>query len=624
MNKMIKAFLMILFQTNLLIAQLSITNLSANFTIDFDNTVSGINNGQFNGTGLNSSPSSGQIDSDGIRVTGLSDGDATFGGTHEAGDFARGTSVGDETTGGLYSFEVSTGNYALGIQPGTGDWTPGTIEIKIDNSTGSTIKKLEISYNIYVFNNAGRSNSFNFSYSDDGSTFQSVSSIDFTSATVADGSPTWSANSKSIIISVNVSNGSTFFLRWEGDDIGGSGSRDEFALDDVIIKAESDDIDVIITEVADHTTADYTYVEVYNNNSFAIDVEGWTITERYDPDNVAERVVEFITSNQQNTNGANYLTLNSGEYLLILRNKDEASNFKTNHTINDNTAIFSSTTQSIAMTGDERYLLSDALGNAIDYFGEWNYADNSSFRVTDSKCYERKNGSSSDGQISNNWNETDNSSYTYTPGSVNTTVLPVELTNFFGYAKKGNAYLHWTTATELNNYGFLVQRSDPPISIGHPFSGIKFQAWEDVGFVPGHGTSYSEKQYSFVDHTPSVGIIRYRLKQIDLDGSYEYSNTIQINTGESHSDRFYSTAYPNPFNPTTTIIYTIPTTAINQRIRIKIYDVLGREVTTLLDKIKAPGKYKVNLDGSDLPSGVYYYSIQYEDKIIVEKIILVK
>ena len=221
-----------------LFGQLSISSLGTSYTIDFDNTVSGINSGQFTGTGFQSSPSSGQIDSDGIIATGFSS-SLSFGGTGTSGDFARGTDDGAVTTGGLYAFLVSSSNYGLGVQPGGSDFTPGTIVMKISNGTGSTITSLFVSYKVYVYNDKNRANSFNFSHSADNSSYESISNLDLTSTATAAGSPSWSASTKTVVVPVSISNSSVYYLKWTGDDESGSGSRDEFALDDVVIYASS-------------------------------------------------------------------------------------------------------------------------------------------------------------------------------------------------------------------------------------------------------------------------------------------------------------------------------------------------------------------------------------------------
>lgn len=206
------------------------------YTIDFDNTVSGVNNGQFNGSGFTNTPSTGQINSQSWAITGWSDGALAFGGTQTTGDFARGASNGGVSTGGTYAFQVSSGNYALGFQPGGSDWAPGSATLKMQNQTGNAITSMYISHKVYVYNDQGRSNSFNFSYSDDDVSYTNVPELDLTSVELADASPSWKAYYKVALISgLNVSDGDYFYLRWAGADVGGGGSRDEFALDDISV-----------------------------------------------------------------------------------------------------------------------------------------------------------------------------------------------------------------------------------------------------------------------------------------------------------------------------------------------------------------------------------------------------
>lgn len=124
-------------------AQWSITN-SGTFTISFDATVSGVTNGQYAGSGFQSSPSAGQLDSDAWAAAGWSDGDLTFGGTGTTGDYARGNSTGGVGTGGFYSFG-SAGDRWFGIQPGGSDFAPGTITLRVQNNTGAPINTFELS-----------------------------------------------------------------------------------------------------------------------------------------------------------------------------------------------------------------------------------------------------------------------------------------------------------------------------------------------------------------------------------------------------------------------------------------------------------------------------------------------
>ncbi len=210
-------------------------------TIDFDNTVSGVNNGAFTGTGFQSSPTAGQLDSDAWAVTGWSNGNLAFGGTQTtaATDYTRGITGGGVTTGGIYGYDVDATvggvNRALGIQPGGSDWAPGTLTLRVQNSSGSPIASVSVDYTVYVRNDQGRANSFNFSYSTDNTTYTSVASADLTSTATLDALGLVS-NSRSVSVTgLTVTDGSFFYLQWSGADVSGAGSRDEFALDDIDI-----------------------------------------------------------------------------------------------------------------------------------------------------------------------------------------------------------------------------------------------------------------------------------------------------------------------------------------------------------------------------------------------------
>ena len=214
---------------------LQITSMNTDFIIDFDNTTNA-NNGTFDGSGFSPSPSVGQLNSETLAVTGLSDGNLAFGGTATSGDFARGTSTGGVGTGGIYAFQTSTGNFSLGVQPIGSDFAPGTLTLKVQNQTGQEVNEVDLSYIIYVFNNEGRSSSLNFSYSDNDINYTGVTALDFTTPEIADVSPVWVNHDKSTIIrGLSIADGGFFYLRWTGDDVSGSGSRDEFSLDDISV-----------------------------------------------------------------------------------------------------------------------------------------------------------------------------------------------------------------------------------------------------------------------------------------------------------------------------------------------------------------------------------------------------
>jgi len=149
--------------------------------------------------------------------------------------------------------------------------------------------------------------------------------------------------------------------------------------------------------------------------------------------------------------------------------------------------------------------------------------------------------------------------------------LPVELVSFIGKVKDQKVYLKWSTATEVNNYGFEIQRS------------IQTGKWDLLGFVEGHGNSNSVKEYSFIDaEVNSSGIYSYRLKQIDNDGSYEFSKTIEVNFNVPNKFEL-SQNYPNPFNPSTAISFNLPESG---KVILKIYNIMGEEIKTLVEGYK--------------------------------------
>ncbi|MDQ7817929.1 MAG: ice-binding family protein [Melioribacteraceae bacterium] len=193
--------------------------------------------------------------------------------------------------------------------------------------------------------------------------------------------------------------------------------------------------------------------------------------------------------------------------------------------------------------------------------------------------------------------------------TINSDVLPVELTSFTAELKNNSVELYWTTATEINNYGFNVE--------------LKIENGElnKIGFVQGHGNSNSPKEYSFTDSPFGGTKFKYRLKQIDFDGAYEYSDEIEVNLNPPSKLTLVQN-YPNPFNPTTIISFEIP---VKSNVVIKVYNVIGSEIADLLNEEKLPGRHQVEFNASYLPSGIYFYSINAgELKPIMKKMILLK
>ena len=191
----------------------------------------------FTGGGFASSPAAGQLDSDNWIGQGINGNSMAYGGSRVANGWARGASAGGVTgngTGGFWGFDISNGgtvDRALGFQPTNSDFVPGYVEWRIQNNTGSTITEIDIAYDIYVSNDRPRSSSFNFSFfDDDGETL--VSSLDFSSPQASTGA-NWAQTARSATLNVNVADGNFVYFRWTTNDAGGSGQRDELALDNV-------------------------------------------------------------------------------------------------------------------------------------------------------------------------------------------------------------------------------------------------------------------------------------------------------------------------------------------------------------------------------------------------------
>lgn len=200
--------------------------------------------------------------------------------------------------------------------------------------------------------------------------------------------------------------------------------------------------------------------------------------------------------------------------------------------------------------------------------------------------------------------------------------LPVELSTFNVNTVEGSkAELSWETATEINNHGFSVERSVK--SNGFEKSTENAQ-WEEVAFVRGHGNSNSPKFYSFTDENLVGGSkFMYRLKQIDIDGTFEYSDIIEIEVVPNKFELLQN--YPNPFNPSTLIRFTLPE---DTQLAINIYNLLGEKVVTILnDELKA-GFHQVNFNtnsaGYNLASGIYIYTLESKNFSQVKKMVLMK
>ncbi|MBI9072403.1 MAG: T9SS type A sorting domain-containing protein [Melioribacteraceae bacterium] len=201
---------------------------------------------------------------------------------------------------------------------------------------------------------------------------------------------------------------------------------------------------------------------------------------------------------------------------------------------------------------------------------------------------------------------------------INGQPLPVELVSFEASIADENVFLNWETATEVNNYGFDVQRSFLPAGTEELESS---EEWIKIGFVNGHGNSNSPKEYQFIDETANLsGKYKYRLKQIDVDGKFEYLPIAEVEI-DSPETYLLKQNHPNPFNPVTNISFTLPKVS---DVKLIVFDILGREVETIVNGTLNPGNHIYKFDASRLSSGVYYYQIQTNQFVETKKMNLLK
>ena len=175
-------------------------------------------------------------------------------------------------------------------------------------------------------------------------------------------------------------------------------------------------------------------------------------------------------------------------------------------------------------------------------------------------------------------------------------LVPVELVSFSASIIGTDVNLSWMTATELNNQGFEVERNTDQ------------NEWEKIGFVEGKGTTTLMNYYSYTDKSVNTGVYFYRLKQVDFDGSSEYSSVVEV---EVTIPRHFALQqnYPNPFNPSTKIQFSL---AADAKVMLKIFNILGQEISTLFNGNLAAGEHEVDFNATGLNSGVYLYQLNAE------------
>ncbi|MCX6165538.1 MAG: T9SS type A sorting domain-containing protein, partial [Ignavibacteriae bacterium] len=199
---------------------------------------------------------------------------------------------------------------------------------------------------------------------------------------------------------------------------------------------------------------------------------------------------------------------------------------------------------------------------------------------------------------------------------INESAMPVKLESFTSNVKGRNVMLKWSTSYEENNYGFEIERI--PVS-------QNAEKWSKIGFIKGNGNTNTKSDYNYSDSKLNSGKYQYRLRQIDYNGNYEYftlSSTMEVGLPGKFN---LSQNYPNPFNPVTKIDYEIPN---NSSVSIVLYDMSGKEVKSLVNANQSAGYYTIQLNASDLSSGVYFYRLIAQsngnNEILTKKLSVIK
>ncbi|MCB0481039.1 MAG: hypothetical protein KDC83_06375 [Flavobacteriales bacterium] len=543
---------------------ISISQNNVLYTIDFDNTVDGINNGAFNGGGLATNPVAGQLNSNGISILGMSDGDLAFGASGTTGDYARGSSSGGVSTGGIYAFQTSAGNYSLGFQPGGSDFTPGSAIIKLQNNTGDTIKEFLLSYHLYVYNDQGYATKGVVSYSTNGSQYARIDSA--YSDAVADGSPTWRKHGFSNFNqNLMIQNGAYFYLKFEFNDSSGSGSRDEMAIDDIrLISYKNNKTLVTAGQIEGNyntlningngsTVSATGNVQVFNQlklNNGLVNLNNFRMTLGSSSSDVVlsgGSASSYIYGGPLrmhiNSNTGNYLfpiganannyslvnidftssTLAAGSYIDAEASEGKHPQYDANVSIylNRYYTVTSSGISNPIYNIDLHYADSDVIGDEsslypVKYSGaSWQRPSNSTTIGTDTVGQ----GAVDVGNNKLTWTGVDG--FSIFSGAGNGTPLPIELKSFGGKKLTQGNYLKWETSSEINSDYFELQRKSNDY-------------FATVALINAAGSSNKTQGYSYLDQS----VLRsepayYRLKMVDHDGSFEYSTTLLLSNESS-------------------------------------------------------------------------------------------
>ncbi len=358
------------------------------------------------------------------------------------------------------------------------------------------------------------------------------------------------------------------------------------------------------------------YIVIYNPMDSVVDLSSWSI--------------QYQSASSNTSPWSNYKTnlvgvINAGSYYLIQEaGGPNGSILPINPNISDNISL-NATDGKVALVNDQNLITDREDSNVVDFVG---YGSANAFEGSGpapspttniSICRRDNEGGISYGIIGNGYDTNNNNNDFFQ--NATPSPLPVELSSFSAKAFSSSVQLNWQTATEVNNYGFEIERSpSQPSRRGGDFRPTLWGGWGAIGFVNGSGSSNSVKEYSFVDKNISSGKYCYRLKQIDNDGRFKYSKEIEaeVNTPLRFA---LNQNYPNPFNPVTVIEYQLP---VDNYVTLKVYDIIGDEIITLVNGNLKAGIHTVSFDANNLSNGVYFYKLTCGTNTQMKKMILLK
>ncbi|MBE2280586.1 MAG: lamin tail domain-containing protein [Ignavibacteriaceae bacterium] len=567
--------------------QLSINQLNTNYTIDFTG---------YAAAGFQPVPEAGQLSSNSWALTGTTAGDLEFGGTKIDPNtfYTRGLINGPADGNGLYAIN-DAGNIRFLIQATSDHFTPGNLSLRIVNNTTSTITSLNVSYNLYVRNDQVRSNFFNFAYSSDHINYIEVPSLNYISPTDPDALGLFLAGNKSTTIEgLSIAPGAFFYIRWFSDDISGSGQRDEFALDDIVVSG--------ISQAG--VVADPTGLQITPVSQNALELNWNKNTEGDDVLIAVNSVPVFGTPNGtynpgDSITGGGSVIYKGDANTLIHDNLSEGTRYFYKIWSFTGSFNYSSGIENNGLTYNfypqlfinEFMALNTTIEDPTGAFEDW---------------IEIYNPGNSPVDISG-WYITDNlenrTKYKL-PEAINDS-LTIPANGFMllwadNSPGKGVRHLNWALSRNGESIGLFGPDGQTPVdslSFGYQFSDTSYARTVDGGNIWDF-FSVSTPGASNAGGTP----VSIREKGVP-EGFYLSQN------------------YPNPFNPATTINFSIPA---ELKVTLTVYNTAGEKVSELVNTTLNSGNYSVTFDASNLTSGIYYYKLDAGSFSNIKKFVLLK